>query len=166
MKFLTVLLVLVEMSLFAGCNKQERDAPVSTPTLTAAPTAAPVTTAPAPVRPPILAQSELFKYGDEYVGFEGKIYNPNTVALTNILIRWKVYQPWTGNAKVAENLKNGGFEESCGVAFAYIPPKTTYDFKTDKIRARTIDVMDSIGAGPQSRVMTDLKPEIIFTPEL
>lgn len=113
-------------------------------------------------KPPILAESSPYTYGgsrDRLVGFEGKIYNPNSFPVTNVRVRWKVYK--TPAEKDAELWERFGFEESCGFEFAFIPPMTTYDFKTEKIKLRHEDVVRSLGL--VEAPMTDLKPRIEFS---
>lgn len=116
-------------------------------------------------KPPILAQVSCFSYGRgdrEKVGYEGKIYNPNAFGLRNVEMTWKVYST-PQDANQAQSLKWSGHEEICSVRFEYLPPNTTYDFQTNKISARTEDVVGPLGIRPQA-IRTD-PPRINFTPD-
>ena len=118
-------------------------------------------------KPPVLPQAELYHYGNKdagSVGFEGKIYNPNSFALTNIRVKWRIYPP-IDDPKTKDIFDRFGYEQdSCSFEFAYLPPKTTYDFKTERIKARTRESMDALGYGsPALMQTTDLKPEITFS---
>ncbi|MDO8540432.1 MAG: hypothetical protein Q7S40_08315 [Opitutaceae bacterium] len=117
-------------------------------------------TTPATPQPPILAQSDMMRFGGEdgYIGVEGKIYNPNSAPITNVRVHWQIYA--TPPPQAAALWKRWGYDESCYVEFAYIPAQTTYDFKSGKIKYRNREAIQ--GLGLTDAPMTDLRPTISF----
>lgn len=146
-KEMTCLILVLAAFCLCSCGRQEAAVASS------APPAAPIP-AKAEKKSPILAQSDLYRYGGSpaKVGYRGKLYNPNSVALTDVKVRWKVYE-----GEEYPNMR--GASLYCEVKFALIPPLTTYDFESTKIRARTWD--DGWPDTPRS----SLKPEITFSLE-
>jgi hypothetical protein len=115
---------------------------------------------------PILAQAILVKHGpaSNYdtgrIGIEGKIYNPNPSTAVNVRVVWKIYPE---DDPQAELFERRGFQTSCEVEFAYIPPRTTYNFKTNTIKFRSAEQMDGMGRGEKDAPM-DLTPRLKFEP--
>ncbi|MBM4225520.1 MAG: hypothetical protein FJ167_12245 [Gammaproteobacteria bacterium] len=122
-------------------------------------------------KPPIIAQvtqehlpggirNTLFDEG--FLRMEGKVYNPNRVALINVKLRWNIYAP---DGPLSEHFHKYGGKDACSVEIAYIPPLTTYDFKTDKIALRTHDMMRDLGHREPPKLASDRAPQIEFGAE-
>lgn len=112
--------------------------------------------------PPVVAQSSAMRYGSgqyAYIGIEGKIYNPNSIPVTNVRVRWQVYE--TPPPKAGALWARFGYLDSCEVESSLIPAGTTYEFRTGRIKYRDKDTVASLGL--TEAPMTDLTPEVTFT---
>ncbi len=135
---------------FGACSKSEPTEATTRPVV--------VTEA----KKPIIAQLTANIYGDDgyqaQLGFEGKLYNPNEFGLKDVKVFWQVY-PRNSSGDVFTRFSCA---DSLSVEFAYIPPKTTYDFHTPRIYARTLKNMEGLGENPSD---INRNPTFTFTPD-
>jgi hypothetical protein len=116
-------------------------------------------------QPPMLATADLYKNeGTLKTWVEGKIYNPNSFALTNVRVVWHFYEPMPPRVKESYRIYGGqAFEESTSVEFAVLPPNATFDFKSDKITFRDEGTMEVIGCDKKYAQRSSLPPVITFS---
>lgn len=100
---------------------------------------------------PVIVQQKAMTARDSYryTWIEGKVYNPNSQSVANVVLRWTVFEaeefPKIPDAKLV-----------CEERFNLIPPLAILDFKTNRIIVRSAE-----NGFPEGK-RTDLTPTITF----
>ena len=84
-----------------------------------------------------IVKDDLFKQGGFYL-VKGSIYNPNTKAVKNVVIKYYIWKKFIGHEDRGSIVKEGG-----GLVLAkinYLPPKQTVEFTTDSGAPVYVDV--------------------------
>jgi hypothetical protein len=84
-----------------------------------------------------IIKDDLFKQGGFYL-VKGSIYNPNTKAVKNVVIKFYIWKKFIGHDDRGSVVSQGG-----GLVLAkinYLPPKQTVDFTTDNGAPAYVDV--------------------------